>query len=52
MELPYWERPYSDWTTEQMLEYEQRLYDDEFAGEDTWFDRDQVLQELNRRDFK
>jgi hypothetical protein len=42
---------YADWTTEALKEYEERLYDDEVAGEDTWFDRDQVLWELNRRGF-
>lgn len=24
------------WTTEALLEYEERLYDQELAGEDTW----------------
>lgn len=46
------ERPYADWTTEALKEYEQRLYDDEAAGEYTWFERDQVLWELNYRDFR
>lgn len=45
-------RPFADWTTEALIEYEQGLYDDEVRGEDTWFERDQVLWELNRRDFK
>ena len=44
-------RPYADWTTEALKEYESRLYSEEVAGEDTWFDRDQVLWELNRRNF-
>jgi hypothetical protein len=46
------ERPYADWTTEALKEYEERLYDRELEGEDVWFERDQVvLWELNRRDF-
>ncbi len=43
------ERPYADWATEALEEYEQHLYDQEIAGEDTWFERDQVLWELNLR---
>jgi hypothetical protein len=43
--------PFADWTTEALIEYEERLYDDEVAGEDTWFERDQVLWELNSRNF-
>jgi hypothetical protein len=42
---------YADWTTEALMEYEERLSDDEVDGKDTWFDRDQVLWELNRRGF-
>lgn len=45
------DRPFVDWSTEALVEYEQRLYDDEITGEDTWFERDQVLWELNRRDY-
>ena len=45
-------RPFADWTTEALVEYEQSLYDDEVNGEDTWDIRDQVLWELNYRDFK
>ena len=41
----------STWTTEALRNYEERLYDQECDGEDTWFERDQVLWELNRRDF-
>jgi hypothetical protein len=41
----------STWTTEALRNYEERLYDQECAGEDTWFERDQVLWELSRRDF-
>jgi hypothetical protein len=49
---PYYMKPYSEWTTEQLNSLEERLYDDECAGFDTWFERDKVLIELNRRDFK
>jgi hypothetical protein len=44
-------RQFADWSLEFLIDYEQRLYDDEVAGEDTWFERDQVLWELNRRNF-
>jgi len=37
------------WTTEALREYEERLYDQEVAGEDVWFLRDKVLWELTRR---
>lgn len=43
--------PYADWTTEALLNYEQFLYDAEIDGDDTWPDRDQVLWELNSRNF-
>jgi hypothetical protein len=45
------QRPYADWTTEALLAFEEQLYDDEASGDDTWFIRDQVLWELNYRDF-
>jgi len=41
--------PYADLTEEQLIALEQRLYDDEFDGADTWADRDEVLWEMNRR---
>ena len=37
-------------TYDQLLAWEQYLYDQEMNGEDTWFERDQVLWEINRRD--
>lgn len=43
------EDPWANWSDEALLEYEERLYDDELAGDDTWFLRDQVLWEINRR---
>jgi len=36
-------------TIEQLKELEERLYDLELDGEDVWFERDQVLWELIRR---
>lgn len=39
----------SAWTTEALREYEERLYDQEVAGEDVWFLRDKVLWELASR---
>jgi hypothetical protein len=41
----------STWTIEALLDYEEFLYDLEIEGEDVWADRDQVLWELNRRNF-
>ena len=43
------ETEWAYWTDEQLREYEEWLYDQEIAGEDTWADRDQVLWEMNRR---
>jgi hypothetical protein len=42
---------YANMTDEQLKVLEERLYDDELAGEDTWMERDQVLWEINRRGF-
>ena len=43
-------RPYKNWTTEALKEYEERLYDDEVNGnKEAWFQRDQILWELNYR---
>lgn len=39
----------ADWSDGQLREYEERLYDDEISGEDTWALRDEVLWEMNRR---
>lgn len=36
-------------TDDQLSELEQQLYDAEFDGADTWFERDKVLWEMNRR---
>lgn len=41
--------PWEGWSNQQLLDYENRLYDDEVNGDDTWFQRDQVLNEMNRR---
>ena len=40
---------FENMTDEQLRDYEWRLYDREVEGEDTWFERDQVLWEMNRR---
>lgn len=45
------DRPFEEWTMEMLIDYEQRLYDEEVSGEDTWFERDQVLWELSRRGY-
>lgn len=44
------DREYADWTIEALRDYEERLYDAELAGADTWHERDQVLWELALRD--
>lgn len=50
--MPDTERPYADWSTEALKEYEESLYDDEVNGDqEAWLIRDQVLWELNYRDF-
>lgn len=41
---------FASWSTDALIDYEERLYDDEVAGEDTWFERDKVLWELARRE--
>lgn len=43
-------RVYQDWSTEELITEEQFLYDCEIDGEDTWFERDQVLWEIQRRE--
>lgn len=40
---------WADWTDAQLKAFEERLYDREVDGEDCWFLRDQVLNEMNRR---
>jgi len=40
---------YADISDEQLIALEEVLYDDEVDGIDTWFERDQVLWEMNRR---
>ena len=34
---------------QDLWEWEQRLFDDEVAGDDNWFLRDAVLWEMSRR---
>ena len=43
------EREFADWTDAALLEYEERLYDQECEGDDTWELRDAVICEINRR---
>lgn len=40
---------FNDLTDEQLIALEENLYDDEAAGGGDWFERDQVLWEMNRR---
>lgn len=40
---------YSALTDDQLMALEERLYDDELDGVDTWFERDQILWEMNSR---
>ena len=40
---------FSEMSDDELRETEERLYDAERDGEDTWFERDQVLWEMNRR---
>ena len=40
---------YSTWTTDRLKDLEEYLYDREVEGDDTWYERDQILNELNRR---
>jgi hypothetical protein len=40
---------WKNFTDEQLIEYEQSLYDDEVNGEDTWEVRDDLLWEMNYR---
>ena len=37
------------WSDEALIEYEERLYDEECEGGNTWEVRDEVLWEMNRR---
>ena len=40
---------YAEMTDEQLVDLEEWLYDMEVDGYDMWFERDQVLWEMNRR---
>lgn len=40
---------FAEWSDKDLLDYEERLYDFELEGEDTWEERDKVLWEMNRR---
>ena len=43
------EQEFTNWTDEALLEYEERLYDQEVEGTNTWELRDAVIWEINRR---
>jgi hypothetical protein len=40
---------WAHWSDEALRDYEDALYDREVDGHDTWFERDRVLWEMNRR---
>jgi hypothetical protein len=40
---------YTTMTDEQLMALEEHLYDMEVEGCDTWYERDQLLWEMNRR---
>ena len=40
---------YENLTDDELRKLEEQLYDAEHDGADTWFERDQVLWEMNRR---
>ena len=52
MSDPMPKRPYEDWSTEALKVYEERLYDAEIEGDDVWFQRDEIINELNYRGWK
>ena len=41
---------WAGWSDQQLLDYEEWLYDREVDGENTWAQRDAVIWEMNRRD--
>lgn len=48
------EQPLSlaDMSDDELWSEEERLYDLEVEGYDVWFERDQILWEINRRNLK
>jgi hypothetical protein len=40
---------WAGWSDQQLLDYEEGLYDREVEGEDVWELRDAVIWEMNRR---
>ncbi len=40
---------YEDLTDEHLRDLEEQMYDDAIAGLPSWFERDKVLWEMNRR---
>lgn len=46
------EDEFKGWTDEALLDYEERLYDDEVGGdEEAWHQRERVILELQRREL-
>jgi hypothetical protein len=45
--IPRWD----GWADDQLRDYEQRLFDDEMRGESTWELREEILDEMRRRDL-
>lgn len=43
------ESVFAEWSDADLLDYEERLYDCELEGEETWEERDEVLWEMNNR---
>jgi hypothetical protein len=41
---------WAGWSTESLRDYENQLYDQEVAGDDTWALREEVLAELSERE--
>jgi len=40
---------WKDWTDKQLIEYEQRLFDEEQAGDNNWELREAAILEIQRR---
>jgi hypothetical protein len=43
---------YENMTTDQLKDLEEQLYDMEIDGCAVWFERDKILNELNKRNWK
>lgn len=49
MSDPEAEDEWKGWSDDRLIDFENHLYDQEVAGGDTWFLRDRILNEMNRR---